>query len=224
MSAGPFDPTFQELPREIPIFPLPGALLLPHARLPLNIFEPRYLAMTRDALQADRIIGMIQPEAAEDLRAAQVATYRTGCAGRIVQFAETPDGRYMITLAGLCRFDKGQELPLKDGYRRIVALFGPYRGDMEPRAEGRAGAIERERLLAKLKQFLERHDIGADWKAIEKAPDEQLVNALAMMCPFGPSEKQALLEAPSVGERCETMIALLEMAVAASTEPGRTQQ
>jgi Lon protease-like protein len=220
MSGGPFDPTFEELPREIPIFPLPGALLLPHGRLPLNIFEPRYLAMTRDALAGARIIGMIQPDATEDLRRPQVATYRTGCAGRIVQFAETPDGRYLITLAGLIRFDLGTELPLQDGYRRIVPDFAPYRADME----GRPGKIERERLLAKLKQFLERHDIGADWKAIEMAPDEQLVNALAMMCPFGPSEKQALLEAPDIAARCETMIALLEMAVAASGEAGRTPQ
>jgi Lon protease-like protein len=220
MSGGPFDPTFEELPREIPIFPLPGALLLPHGRLPLNIFEPRYLAMTRDALAGARIIGMIQPDATEDLRRPQVATYRTGCAGRIVQFAETPDGRYLITLAGLIRFDLGTELPLKDGDRRIVPDFAPYRSDME----GRPGKIERERLLAKLKQFLERHDIGADWKAIEMAPDEQLVNALAMMCPFGPSEKQALLEAPDIAARCETMIALLEMAVAASGEAGRTPQ
>jgi Lon protease-like protein len=188
--------------------------------LPLNIFEPRYLAMTRDALSGPRIIGMIQPDAMEDLRAPQVATYRTGCAGRIVQFAETPDGRYLITLAGLIRFDKGEELPLRNGYRRVVPDFAQYRGDME----GRPGRIERERLLARLKQFLERHDIGADWKAIEMAPDEQLVNALAMMCPFGPSEKQALLEAPDVGARCTTMIALLEMAVAASGEAGQIPQ
>ena len=220
MSGGPFDPSFEELPREIPIFPLPGALLLPHGRLPLNIFEPRYLAMTRDALADARIIGMIQPDAMADLRLPQVATYRTGCAGRIVQFAETPDGRYLITLAGLVRFDKGVELPLRDGYRRIVPDFAPYRADME----GKPGKIERERLLGKLKQFLERHDIGADWKAIEMAPDEQLVNALAMMCPFGPSEKQALLEAPDIAARCDTMIALLEMAVAASGEAGRTPQ
>ena len=221
MSGGPFDPTFDALPREIPIFPLPGALLLPRGRLPLNIFEPRYLAMTRDALASGaRLIGMIQPDAMEDLRAPQVATYRTGCAGRIVQFAETPDGRYLITLAGLIRFDKGEELPLKDGYRRIAPDFTPYRGDME----GRSGKIERELLLAKLKRFLERHEIGADWKAIEMAPDEQLVNALAMMCPFGPSEKQALLEAPDIVARCTTMIALLEMAIIAPGEAGRTPQ
>lgn len=127
MSGSPFDPSFDDLPREIPIFPLPGALLLPRGRLPLNIFEPRYLAMTRDALGGPRIIGMIQPDAMEDLRGAQVATYRTGCAGRIVQFAETPDGRYLITLAGLVRFDIGSELPLKDGYRRVAANFAPYR-------------------------------------------------------------------------------------------------
>jgi Lon protease-like protein len=220
MPSGPFDPTFDELPREIPIFPLPGALLLPRGHLPLNIFEPRYLAMTRDAIKGARLIGMIQPEAAEDLREPQVTTYRTGCAGRIIQFAETPDGRYLITLSGLIRFDIGPELPLKEGYRRMQPNFARYRADME----GSPGRIERDRLLSKLKQFLERHDIGADWKAIEKAPDEQLVNALAMMCPFGPPEKQALLEAPDVAARCDTMIALLEMAVAASTEAGRTPQ
>jgi Lon protease-like protein len=220
MNDGPFDPTFDELPREIPIFPLPGALLLPRGRLPLNIFEPRYLAMTRDAIKGERIIGMIQPEHPSEPIGAQPATYRTGCAGRIVQFAETPDGRYLITLAGLCRFDVGAELPLKDGYRRVVARFDPYRADME----ARSGKIDRERLLAKLKRFLERHEIGADWSAIEKAPDEQLVNALAMMCPFGPSEKQALLEAPDLAARCETMITLLEIAVAASGGTSRTTQ
>src|SRR5262249_50445641 len=125
-----------------------------------------------------------------------------------------------ITLAGLIRFDLGEELPLKDGYRRIVPDFGPYRADMARKP----GKIERERLLSKLKQFLERHDIGADWKAIEMAPDEELVNALAMMCPFGPSEKQALLEASDLAARCDTMITLLEMAVAASGEAGRTPQ
>jgi Lon protease-like protein len=217
MADGPFDPTFEELPREIPIFPLPGALLLPRGRLPLNIFEPRYLAMTRDALRAERIIGMIQPES-PDMAGPQPATYHTGCAGRIVQFAETPDGRYLITLTGLCRFDVGAELALKDGYRRILADYAHYRADMEDRP----GRIERDRLLIQLKRFLERHDIGADWSAIEKAPDEQLVNALAMMCPFGPSEKQALLEAPNLAQRCETMIALLEMAIAGAA--GSTTQ
>jgi uncharacterized protein len=211
MAGGPFDPTFEDLPREIPIFPLNGALLLPHGRLPLNVFEPRYLAMTRDALSGPRMIGMIQPENPDDEGGVRPPVYRTGCTGRIVQFAETPDGRYMITLAGLIRFDVESELAMKDGYRRVVADYARWRTDMEDSLE----KVDRDRLLGALKRFLERQKIGADWSAIEKAPDEQLVNALAMMVPFGPNEKQALLEAPDLVTRCDTMIALLEMAVAA---------
>jgi Lon protease-like protein len=211
MAGGPFDPTFEELPRQIPIFPLTGVLLLPRGRLPLNIFEPRYLAMIRDALAGARLIGMIQPERASDEGGHQPQVFRTGCAGRIIQFGETPDGRYLITLTGLIRFDVGSELPLKDGYRRILPDYAPYRADLEPPSPGQ---VNRARLLAALKRFFERRQIGADWSAIEQAADEQLVTVLAMMCPFHPGEKQALLEAPDLARRCETMIALLEMSVA----------
>ncbi|HEX9835335.1 MAG TPA: LON peptidase substrate-binding domain-containing protein [Alphaproteobacteria bacterium] len=211
MEGGPFDPTFEELPRQIPIFPLTGVLLLPRGRLPLNIFEPRYLAMTRDALAGPRLIGMIQPERASDAGGDQPPVFRTGCAGRIIQFGETPDGRYLITLTGLIRFDVGSELPPKDGYRRIMPVYAPYRADLERAAPGQ---VDRARLLAALKRFFERRQIGADWSAIEQAADEQLVTVLAMMCPFHPGEKQALLEAPDLARRCATMIALLEMSVA----------
>jgi Lon protease-like protein len=211
MEGGPFDPTFEELPRQIPIFPLTGVLLLPRGRLPLNIFEPRYLAMTRDALAGQRLIGMIQPERASDEGVYQPPVFRTGCAGRIIQFGETPDGRYLITLSGLIRFDVASELPLKEGYRRVVPDYAPYRGDLD---RAPPGQVDRSHLLAALKRYFERRQIGADWSAIEQAADEQLVTVLAMMCPFHPGEKQALLEAPDLARRCETMIALLEMSVA----------
>lgn len=208
MTSSPFDPRFDELPRIIPVFPLPGALLMPGGRLPLNIFEPRYLAMVRDALASGRIIGMIQPRDTDD-RFGAPELYQTGCAGRIISFSETPDGRYMITLAGTCRFDMAEELPEKDGYRRIVAEYRRYRADMEMSAPL---DIDRKRLIGALRRFFDGRQIKADWDAIEKTPDERLVVSLAMMCPFQPPEKQALLEAPDLAACSEMMITLLEMA------------
>ena len=205
----PFDPG-RRLPRVIPIFPLPGALLLPQGRLPLNVFEPRYLAMTRRALADEqRVIGMIQPdgEAGGD----RPSVYGTGCAGRITAFSETDDGRYLITLSGLCRFAVVEELPLEDGYRRVVADYEGFRHDLAPAAPA---DIDRERLIGTLRAWLDRKGVEADWDAIEEAPDDRLVASLAMACPFGVSEKQALLEAPGPGERAEIMTALLEMALA----------
>jgi len=205
----PFEPTFAELPRVIPIFPLNGVLLLPHGRLPLNIFEPRYLAMTRAALAApDRMIGMIQPTERRP-GDANPPVYETGCAGRIVAFNETDDGRYLITLAGVARFAIVEEMALQDGYRRAVADFHRYRRDIE--GEGEV-AIDRERLLAALRLYLAHQGVKADWDVIKDTPDDRLVTSLAMMCPFKDSEKQALLEAPDVGERARILIALLEMA------------
>jgi Lon protease-like protein len=218
---GPFEPSFADLPRVIPIFPLTGVLLLPGGMLPLNIFEPRYLNMTQAALASDhRTIGMIQPlgdvtpgTAPSD----NPPVYQTGCAGRIVSFAETEDGRFLITLAGMCRFNIVEEMPLVDGYRRAVAEYGRFRDDMvaEP-----AGDIDRARLLAVLKAYLAHQGIEANWKAIEDADDSRLVASLAMMCPFQASEKQALLEAPSLTERAQVIVALLEMAVVAPDDGG----
>lgn len=211
MTGSVFDPTFEQLPTVVPIFPLSGALLLPRGRLPLNIFEPRYLAMTRDALMTEwRLIGMIQPTDPADEGGEQIDVYGTGCAGRIISFQETPDGRYLMTLAGMCRFDVVEELPLKDGYRRVVANFGPYAADMAPSPEA---VVDRESLLEVLRDYLDHKGISADWDSIESTPDEQLVIALAMMCPFAPSEKQALLQAPDLAERSSMMITLLEMAL-----------
>ena len=212
MTGGAFQPDFDDLPRVVPIFPLPGVLLLPGGRLPLNIFEPRYLAMVRDALSGERTIGMIQPCAeAPDVGAARV--YETGCAGRITAFSETDDGRYLITLTGTIRFDVGRELPPIEGYRRVVADYGRFRGDLGEEAS----EIDRERFLETLGCYFEANGIEGDWTAIGEAGDAALITSLAMICPFGAPEKQALLEAISLPERARTMTAIMVMAV---HEPG----
>ena len=214
--SSPFDQSFDELPAELPVFPLTGVLLLPRGRLPLNVFEPRYLAMTRDALGHGRMIGMIQPqEGCGD--AGDPPLYRTGCAGRINAFSETDDGRFLLTLIGVARFDVAEELP-RDGrlYRRVRPEWAPYRGDLVPDE----AAIDRPRLVGALKPFFERHKITADFEAIETTPAERLVNTLAMVCPFAPREKEALLEAPDLGERARLLAALVEMSLRTPQGPG----
>jgi Lon protease-like protein len=214
--SGRFDPVADNLPATLPIFPLTGVLLLPRGKLPLNIFEPRYLAMVSDALAEHRIIGMIQP--AEETPAdnfgkgpsGQPGIYSTGCAGRIVSFNETEDGRYLITLCGLCRFDVVREIPLNRGYRRVVPDFKPYLADLEPE---QVCGIDRPRLLGALKAYFALHDISVDWSTVEKTGNEKLVTSLAMICPFAPSEKQALLQAASLADRCKVMTGLMESAV-----------
>ncbi len=211
--SGRFDPAFDALPASLPIFPLTGVLLLPRGRLPLNIFEERYLAMTADALKGERLIGMVQPqEGAGD--AGDPPVYRTGCAGRMVSFSETDDGRYLITLSGLARFDILRELPRAALYRRVVPDWEPYRADLAPAT----AAIDRARLLATLKPFLERQGVVADWPAVEATPDERLVTTVAMVAPFQPAEKQALLEARDLAERARLLTALVEMSVHGGTE------
>lgn len=208
MSRSPFDPRFEALPAVLPIFPLPGALLLPGGRLPLNIFEPRYLNMVRDALAGPRLIGMVQPSKDSD-EPGGAEVFRTGCAGRIVAFQETEDGRYLITLAGLIRFDIASELPLEEGYRRVVPDFARFRDDLSEDTED----IDREGLLEALRAYFEKTGLDGDWAAVEKAAAETLVTSLAMACPFDPPEKQALLEAKTLAERAETLIAILRMSV-----------
>ena len=206
MSRTAFDPIFDQLPGILPIFPLSGALLLPGGRLPLNIFEPRYLEMFDNALAGDRLIGMIQPTGAENKSTAP-PVYGTGCAGRLVSFTETEDGRYLVTLAGLIRFDVAQELaPLN--YRRVVPDYGRFRDDLsdDPRA------IDRGNLLRVLKHYFQCNAIDSDWDAIEEADDERLVTSLAMLCPLGPQEKQLILEAMTLPERAETLTVSMEMA------------
>ena len=213
MSRSPFDPRYENLPAELPIFPLPGALLLPGGRLPLNIFEPRYLNMVRDALAGPRLIGMIQPKQDSD-DPGSAETYRTGCAGRMVAFSETEDGRYLITLAGLIRFDVGRELPLEEGYRRVEPDFARFRDDLSETDDD----IDRDGLMEALRAYLEVSGLDSDWSAVEKAADENLVTSLAMACPFDPPEKQALLEAMTLAERAETLITILRMAVLESDQ------
>ena len=208
--ANPFDPAPEDLPDVIPIFPLAGALLLPDGRLPLNIFEPRYLNMTAATLAApQRLIGMVQPQdgAAGD----HPAIFTTGCAGRLVSFGETEDGRYLITLKGVTRFRVMDELPLYDGYRRVRANYAEFGRDLREPAQ--PPAIDRQRLMRDLKAYLSRQGVEANWDAIEGTDDARLVTSLAMMCPFRPSEKQALLEAPTLESRAEVMMTLLEMAL-----------
>jgi Lon protease-like protein len=201
------------LPEILPIFPLTGVLLLPRGRLPLNIFEPRYLAMTKDALSGERLIGMVQPnDPQQDNRGGGVANppvYPTGCAGRITTFAETDDGRYLITLTGVSRFRIRDELPLLSGYRRVVPDWQPFAQDLDAPS---ATDFDRERFIRGLKEFFAQREISADCQAIDKAAGEHLITSLAMLCPFAPSEKQALLEAADLDERARLLIALVEMA------------
>ena len=199
----------QTLPERLPVFPLTGVLLLPGGKLPLNIFEQRYLDMVSDAMSGDRMIGMVQPTApAHDSHAPDI--YPVGCAGRITVYEETDDGRYLITLTGLCRFDIREELSTTTRYRQVLADWSGYADDLEPPDEA---GIDRACLLPALRAYLDAADIPADWSAIEKASSVALVNYLSMICPFTPSEKQALLEAADVAARSKGMTSLMEMAV-----------
>ena len=194
----------------LPIFPLPGVLLLPRGQLPLNIFEPRYLAMTRDALAGDRLIGMVQPSDPHQPLSGNPPVYPTGCAGRITSFSETEDGRYLLALTGLCRFRIAEELPPKDGYRRVVPRWDEFAGDLRTVREP---GFDRERLIRGLRAYFDRHQIKAEWDAIGSVPAERLITSVAMVCPFEPSEKQALLEASDLEARAQLLTAIVEMAV-----------
>ncbi|MEI6558000.1 MAG: LON peptidase substrate-binding domain-containing protein [Rhodospirillaceae bacterium] len=205
------------LPEALPIFPLAGVLLLPRGRLPLHVFETRYVAMVEDVLVGDRLIGMIQPfdPACRD---DAPAVYPIGCAGRVTAFRDLEDGRYLITLTGLCRFRVGRELDGRNGYRRIAPVWDGFLDDLH---EEPVPPLDRSRLLGALPCYLEDNEIVADWKTITGAPDERLVTSLAMVCPFQPNEKQALLEAPTLGERAELLTSLVEMAVVDARLGGR---
>lgn len=207
-----------ELSGTIPIFPLTGVLLLPRGLLPLNIFEPRYLAMTRDAIQGSKLIGMIQPTEAESRHKRQ-DVYHIGCVGQIVSAAETDDGRILITLRGLCRFGIGRELEDTGTlYRQVEADYVPYADDMTPAPDGQC---DRTRLLNALRGYCERHNLPADWDSINAASDDLLVHSLAMICPFTPGEKQALLEAQDFPARATMLTTLLEMALLDPAGPRR---
>jgi Lon protease-like protein len=197
------------LPTQLPIFPLPGVLLLPRGRLPLNIFEPRYLAMVDAALGRERLIGLVQPATPTEADAGAAPLYRIGCAGRIMSFNETDDGRYLIHLNGVCRFQIQTELPLQHGFRSVTPDWNPYLADLVPPQED---GFDRGRLMERLRQYFKLQGLAADWTALQNAGGEALIAALAMICPFEPNEKQGLLEAPTLQDRAALLIALLEMA------------
>ena len=203
----------------VPVFPLPGALLLPRGQMPLNIFEPRYLAMVDDALRSgERLIGMIQPDPAHAGPPDKPPLYRVGCVGRITQFAETGDGRYLIQLTGVSRFAIAQELEVTTLYRQCRADYAPFADDFVARKGEQA--VDRAAVLQALSAFLDANNLKTDWEGIENAPNEALVNALAMMSPYGPAEKQALLEAPDLKTRAEILVAVTEIELAKSNIPG----
>ncbi len=217
-SRNPFDPSFEQLPETLPLFPLSGVLLLPGGKLPLNIFEPRYLAMIFDSLAGHRMIGMVQPMqpggfAGDGLPSedGRPKVHQVGCAGRIVSFNETEDGRLLLALSGVSRFQIARELdPALGGYRRASVLFSPYRADLDYADE--MVALDRERLVAGLAAFFKGKNLSTDWDAVKKADDLNLVNSLSMVLPFGPVEKQALLEAADTSARAKLLIGFLEMA------------
>jgi Lon protease-like protein len=203
-----FETRPDDLPASLPIFPLTGVLLLPRGRLPLNVFEPRYLAMIEDALASDRLVGIIQPSV-ERPTGAEPPIYRTGCVGRITSFAEE-DHRYLITLTGICRFDVVEDHLTPRGYRRVTPDWSPYRHDFNEAPDGTA---DRARLITSLRTFFKRNGIRADWDTVSETPDERLVTSLAMICPFGPAEKQTLLQARDAAERARLLTGLIEMAI-----------
>ncbi len=201
-----------DLPQVIPVFPLDGALLLPRGQLPLNVFEPRYLNMVDDAMSGERIIGMIQTRAGGER--ARPALAAVGCAGRITSYAETPDGRYLITLTGVARFAILDELPTHTPYRQVRADYGRYESDLHPPPD--LPASERGALLEGLKAYLEGRGLDIDWDQAKDAPLEALVNSLSMALPFEAAEKQALLEAAGLPERRSALVALMHIGAASS--------
>ncbi|MFK8032595.1 MAG: LON peptidase substrate-binding domain-containing protein [Hyphomicrobiales bacterium] len=205
----------EDFPSSVPIFPLSGALLLPKGQMPLNIFEPRYLAMIDAALAGDRIIGMIQPALdVPKMESGESVTNLcdSGCLGRIISWSESGDGRYLVTLMGIARFRLEQELTTMTAYRQARISVAPFMGDID--GEVAELEVNRDELLATFRDYLDANDMEADWDSINEASTESLVNALSMMSPYGPAEKQALLEAPDLKTRAETLIAITEMELA----------
>lgn len=215
-----------DLPDEIPVFPLRGAILLPRATLPLNIFEPRYLEMITDAMSGDRVIGIVQPaggnmdeESPEDQG---TGVRNVGCLGRITSYQELDDGRFVITLTGIARFEATKETTTDMAYRTMAVTYDRFEQDFEP---GRGeDAVDRENLLRVLKVYLEANRLKADWNSIVRASSELLINALSVMSPYGPEEKQALLEAADLKTRADVLVALAEMEIASGSSSGGTLQ
>ena len=203
----------EDLPEVVPVFPLTGALLLPGGQLPLNIFEPRYLAMFDAALAGNRLIGMVQPSLTEDQdqpEASRPSLASVGCVGRITSFAETGDGRYIASISGLCRIRLMEEVGSGHPYRTFK--IAPFISDLTEDDE--EGTVNRQELLRVFRAYLDANKLEADWESVERAGNRTLVNSLSMMSPFGPAEKQALLEAPDLRTRAETLVAITEIFLA----------
>lgn len=208
MERNPFAPEFEKLPELLPLFPLSSAFLLPMGHLPLNVFEPRYMRMVEDALAGNRMIGIIQPlQGTEEESAPKL--HRTGCAGKIIEFSETADGRYLIKLAGLYRFNIANEIPASAPYRIARADWLPYRDDSKA---FKCLNIDRERLNTLLRSYFSKQQMSCDWKAVDGAPDGKLITCLSMICPFDPGERQALLEAACCKTRADLFMRMLEIA------------
>lgn len=200
-----------DLPETIPVFPLPGALLLPRGRLPLHIFEPRYLAMIDDCLKTStRLIGMVQPR--EVPTGGEAKLHTIGCAGRLTQFSETEDGRYMITLSGICRYRVTREVEGFAPYRSCDVSWSGFERDLGQVEKD--ACFDRKRFLKLLERYFDAEELRTDWSSLSEAEDELLINALSMLCPFEPEDKQALLEAPDLTTRRETLVTLIEFALA----------
>lgn len=205
------------LPLEVPIFPLSGVLMLPDAKLPLNIFEPRYLNLIEDSLGAGRFIGIVQPvQSGIESPAGQPPVYGVGSLGRIISFAETGDGRFVITLLGLSRFRIREELPLERGYRRAAISYAGFEADLD---DDHGRIANRARLMETVKAYFLQAGIDADWSTIDGADDASLVTSLSMLCPFDAGEKQALLECAGTAERGEMLIDLMVLAIHGDTSP-----
>lgn len=205
------------LPVILPIFPLESALLLPHGHLPLHIFEPRYRNLIEASLGGGRMLGMIQPRVSHDQPLPDdAALYDVGCAGRIVSFAETDDGRFLVTLRGVCRFCIVRELPMQQGFRRVRAEYSGFLNDL---GAPETVELDRARLLSGARHYLQLKEISCDWSAVEQASLPAIITSLAMICPFEPGEKQALLECPGLGERGALLISLFDMAVLEGETP-----
>ncbi len=199
-----------DLPDTIPVFPLPGALLLPRTRLPLHIFEPRYLAMLDDTLKTQtRLIGMIQPYEAPGSKESKL--HHIGCSGRLTAFSETEDGRYMVTLSGMSRFRVVEEVSGFTPYRRCEVKWDGFDRDLGPVEADKT--FDREAFLDLLGRYFDDQQLSTDWDSLKEAEDELLINSLSMLCPFEPEDKQALLEAPSLSTRRETLVTLIEFAL-----------
>jgi len=216
----PFHPRAEDLPSEFPMFPLAGALLLPRGKLPLNIFEPRYKALTEDALGQRRMFGMIQPDATQPEGPGGPGLFRIGCLGRLSAFSETDEGRYQITLTGVIRFAVAAELAGRRGYRRVRGDMAPFLDDLD--LSPKRIEVAREALLTALRGYFTHRGVEANWDAIKRLSDDNLVITLAMVCPFEPAEKQALLEAGTIAEQAEMLLTLLRMgAVGPDSSGGR---